>query len=290
MINHILYKNSENWDPPFQELPKVNPEKSLQDYLKENPHKEKIFLSQLEQEFKKLTKKEPNSKLNFILKYGTAVLIFGALSFYIYFTTQNKKNPNLLSQNDFAENKLYFQSLKIEREIYTEKNPLQLIYNENLKFSLSKKTKITIHSLPPSDLAIFIHFGKIQIQSHAKHDFKIYWITKKFRYTPLGTIASLFVTDTSEILEVQEGYFLRKDVLTGQEKIIYQNTKEVFVYSSTSKNSNFSPNTRYKVPATIRLKNGQTHTGYYYEEENMIFLETPNETLKFQKSEIESIE
>ncbi|MCX8000818.1 MAG: hypothetical protein N3A69_18075, partial [Leptospiraceae bacterium] len=100
-----------------------------------------------------------------------------------------------------------------------------LLYNQNLKFLLGKTTKITIREIPPKHLAIFIHFGNIQIQSQTKHEFRIDWLTKKFRYTPLGTIASLTVTESLEILEVQEGSFLRKDILTGQEKEISQGTK-----------------------------------------------------------------
>lgn len=280
-IDQIIHSNAENWSPPFHQLPKTT-NKTIYEYLQEKPEKEKIFFTRLEKEIEFSIKKKSELKLRYIFALGISLVLF------LFLVVGFSRLKNTSSNKEDTSKNINFQNLKIGEIISTSNSSVEIIYNESLKFLLEENTKITVQEIPStnSKFSIFVHFGKIHITSHEKQDFSIYWNTKKFSYTPLGTIASLQVDENSEILEVLYGYFLRKDLQTGEEKLIGENSKEIFTYS----NSVFKKNTLYKVLATIHLKDGQTFTGYYYEEDDFIYIETATSILKFRKSEVELIE
>lgn len=296
-VTQFIESNSENWDFPFNQISQSETEtRGIQEYLKLHPEKEKKFFSKLDAEFEILLQERTKPKFQplFVWSFASLVLIFlgGLLYFQFYHSKTSLAGFHESHSSAIPENSnfLYIKNLKVGQSLFTQDiSGVELYYDENLHFFLGKETHITLEELEDFKISFFIHSGKIEIESKKGNKMSTWWNTKRFSYTPLGTIASLQVSEKLEILEVKEGYFLRKDKQTQEEKLIPKNSKESFVYQSTASNAANS-NLRYKIPGIIHLKDGRIFTGYYYEENGMIHLETPTQNLKFMKSEIDSIE
>ncbi|MEM4270544.1 MAG: hypothetical protein QXO70_00420 [Candidatus Pacearchaeota archaeon] len=302
-IHKIIHSHSEDWDFPFNRLPKQNPTRGIEDYLRENPEKEKLFFSKLNSEAEFLEKKKLRVGLNPQVSLAiVAILLFGIGVFLysrkekqsIQTASQTEPKPNILLIQENSPRQWNLKDLQNGQTIITENISfkLELIYEPNVQFTLANQTKIILQELPhtTNNISIFLEKGELGIQTQKGNKPNIFWNTQKFIYIPLGTIATLKVDENSEVLEVKEGAFLRKDKQSGTEKIISGNSKEIFIYKKTSHTNSPSKNLRYKLPAQIILKDGRSFTGYYYEEKEFIYLETPSNTFQFHKSEIESIE
>lgn len=299
----IIYSNSEDWDFPFNQLPKQNPTRGIEDYLCENPEKERLFFSKLnsEAEFLKEKKLYFNLKLQVSFAFLIIFTLFLGIGIFLYSRQEEKsvktvsqEKPSVILISEDSSHKWNLKDLRKGQIIITENIPfkVELIYEPNVQFTLAKQTKIILEELPykSNNISIFLEKGELGIQTKKGNKPNIFWNTQKFIYIPLGTVATLKVNENSEVLEVKEGTFLRRDKSTKAEKIISENSKEIFIYKKTSHANNPSQNLRYKLPAKIILKDGRSFTGYYYEEKEFIYLETPSNTFQFHKSEIESIE
>ncbi|HMV79403.1 MAG TPA: hypothetical protein PL048_00700 [Leptospiraceae bacterium] len=321
----VIYRSPEEWEGVWGNLQKEKENYSpisLNEYLSKNGHREAQFKELLEKEFQKdsSVKKQNRTPAYFGLKPALAsviILIFGIL-LYTFYSSQEKTALKYLPLKGSVRLERNGQIIQIREKEPFEKNDrlilkdeesLEIVYSDSLKFRLEGSADMEIREIPESENKIhfLIHLGTIEIFSNKpKNRPEIAWITDRFTYIPTGTVARLKVGSTAEELTVSQGSFICKDRIG---KVRQIKESESFKFSEADLDldqesndiegakKNAVPNPPRKedqeifgIVQTVRLKNGEKHTGIYYKKNGKTYLNVPGRTMELSDSEIESVE
>jgi hypothetical protein len=314
-INQLIETEPKEWTNEWKTIHQKNKDLdslSLDKYLKESPGKEDLFLNRLRL---KAVASEMETQKNkgasrLVLRFGLIMICLISVVIWVYPTAKTEKEIDYtLRIRDFSgkislvrnNKKIEFLSVKelLKDDAFEIKNPSDSFTIESSEFIIFKMqgpAYIELKEIPSlkNEISFYIHKGIISIDSKPSTNKPIvYWNTKHFTYTPLGTIAKLVVLNGKESLKVDKGSFSISNHETGTTEITEEGAsfeKEVVDEELEVPVSKTDGNESYGILQTVTLKNGNKYTGYFYRSGGKVWIQTEKEKLEFKEEEIETLE
>lgn len=314
-IDKIVETEPEEWTNEWKTVHRKNKNLdslTLDKYLFESPGKEDLFLNRLRL---KAVASEMETQKNkgiprFVLIFSLMMICLISVIIWVYPTTKTEKEVDYtLHIRDFSgkislvrNNKrieLLSDKELLKDDVFEIKNPSDSFTIESSEFIIFKiqgPAYIELKEIPSlkNEISFYIHKGIISIDSKPSVNKPIiYWNTKHFTYTPLGTIAKLVVLNGKESLKVDKGSFSISNHETGTTEVAAEGAsfeKAVVDEELEVPVSKTDGNESYGILQTITLKNGNKYTGYFYRSNGKVWIQTEKEKLEFKEDEIETLE
>jgi|GEM_PF-2471782 hypothetical protein len=314
-ILDIIEKEPEEWKEEWKAIHEKNKgldSLTLNKFLEESPGREDLFLNRLRLKATASEMQAPKKKGKPILIWTFGLIVISLISLSIWFYPQKKIEQVIdytLRVRGFSGNitllrhkkKIELESGKylLKADQFEIKNPedsFTIQSSQYTIFTIQGPAFIELKEIPEQKgkISFYIHKGIISIDSKpAFNKPTVYWVTRNFTYTPLGTIAKLVVLNDRENLRVDKGSFSISNHETGITEVALAGTsieKEVKKDEPEVSVSRAIQNESYGILQTITLKNGNKYTGYFYKSNGKVWIQTEKEKLELKEDEIETLE